>query len=137
MAIARKPRKRGDDARNVSLNIWLSPAEKAALKERAGALPVSVWLRALALGQPVRAALSPHRGRVNAIDAVMAPLLREVARIGNNLNQLARQVNSNSIAGNAIDAVELLFALATIGSEVSAILKEVRRACENLSARSD
>ena len=129
-------RNRGKNARNISLNIWLSSAEKTALKERAGALRVSVWLRSLGLGQPMRASQSLRHGRVNAIDAVMAPILMAVAKIGNNLNQLARQVNSDSAAGRAIEVVEIRLALASIWSELRALREEVRRACENLSARS-
>ena len=133
MAIARN---RGEDARNISLNIWLSSAEKTALTARAGDAPVSTWLRSLGLGQPIPAAILARQKRVRNIDAAIAPLVRAVAKIGNNLNQIARQVNMDSIAGRAIDVTEIRLTLAAIRAEVSSIPEEVKRACENLSARS-
>lgn len=128
-------RNRGVNARNVSLNIWLSSAEKAALVERAGAQPLSAWLRCIALGEPVQASRSPRRERVGVVASVMSPLVLAVAKVGNNLNQIARQVNTDSLGGRAIDVIEVRLALRAIRASLEDIREEVQRACEDLSAR--
>lgn len=103
--------------------------------ERAGALPVSAWLRGLALSQAPNHAASIRRSRVGMIAEVMAPLVLAVAKIGNNLNQIARQVNGQSVAGRAINVIQLRLALASIQVDLRQIQDEVRRACEDLSSR--
>lgn len=132
MAVARN---RGAAARNLSLNLWLSSAEKDALKARAGGQPVSVWLRDLALGQPSRPVTSPRRNRVGMMAEVTAPLTRAIAKIGNNLNQVARQVNADALAGRTVEVVQLRFALASIRAELRQIREEVEHACKDISAR--
>jgi hypothetical protein len=69
------------------------------------------------------------------IAEVMAPLVLAVAKIGNNLNQIARQVNGQSVAGRAINVIQLRLALASIQVDLRQIQDEVRRACEDLSSR--
>jgi hypothetical protein len=117
------------------MNIWLSDAEKAALAERAGTEGVSTWLRSLGLGQPSRTKASQRRNRVNAIDTVMTPLVLSIAKIGNNLNQLARQVNTDSLAGRPLDVVEVRMALRSMRASLQRIQEEAQHACEGLSAR--
>lgn len=71
---------------------------------------VSTSIRALALGQPVprrSPALEIRRG-----------LLLAVARIGNNLNQLARAVNTANLTGSKVDALRLLAKLVEIQEQV-------------------
>lgn len=55
---AREPKRRGaaprsDKAATKMVGVRVTEAEMAALKERAGKAPVSEWLRALGLGQPM------------------------------------------------------------------------------------
>jgi hypothetical protein len=69
------------------------------------------------------------------IAEVMAPLVLAVAKIGNNLNQIARQVIGQSVAGRAINVIQLRLALASIQVDLRQIQDEVRRACEDLSSR--
>jgi Bacterial mobilisation protein (MobC) len=128
-------RKRGARARNVSRNIWLSSAEERALLERAGKQPLSAWLRDLALGQPTPPATKLRRNSVSIIGEAMAPLERAIAKVGNNLNQIARQANANALAGRVIDVVQIRVALASISAEMRQIREEAKRACEGLSAR--
>lgn len=128
-------RNRGAKARNVSRNIWLSPAEDLALRERAGKTPLSTWLRELALGQPTPPAAMSRRNSVSIIAEAMAPLERAIARVGNNLNQIARQANANALAGRAIDVIQIRVALASVSAEMRQIREEAKRACEGLSAR--
>jgi hypothetical protein len=132
VAIART---RGPRARNISLNLWLSSAEKEALQRRAGDRPVSVWLRDLALGQAPQPMRTPRRNKVGVVADVTAPMTRAISKIGNNLNQLARQTNSDALAGRAIDVVAIRVALAAMRAELRQIREEVQRACEDISAR--
>jgi predicted amino acid-binding ACT domain protein len=128
-------RNRGSQARNVSRNIWLSSAEDKALLERVGTRSVSAWLRDLALGQAPQPARAPRRNKIGVVADVMAPVTRAVAKIGNNLNQIARQVNSNALAGRTIDIVQVRVSLTAIRTELRQIREEVERACEDLSSR--
>ena len=71
---------------------------------------VSTSIRALALGQPV-----PRRSP--ALET-RRELLLALARIGNNLNQLARAVNTANLTGSKVDALRLLAKLAEIQEQV-------------------
>jgi hypothetical protein len=128
-------RNRGAKARNISRNIWLSSAEDAALRERAGKQPLSAWLRDLALGQSTPPATKLRRNNLSIIAEAMAPLERAIAKVGNNLNQIARQGNAEALAGRAIDVVLIRVALASIWAEMRQIREEAKRACEGLSSR--
>lgn len=132
MAIARK---RGASARNISLNIWLSPAEKNALRERAGTQPVSTWLRNLALGQKPNVRDTHRQERIVAHARALSPLILAIAKIGNNLNQIARQVNTDTLAGRAVEVIEIRLALRGIQASLAQIQQEAERACKGLSPR--
>jgi hypothetical protein len=106
-------RNRGANARNVSQKIWLSAAEAQAVKDRAGQVPLAAWLRELALGQPPQPR-PKARNRVTQDAEAVAGLTLAIARVGNNLNQIARRVNSDARQGRAIDLVQLRYQLAAI-----------------------
>jgi len=57
-------------------------------------------------------------------------LVRGIARIGNNLNQIAKQVNSTAKAGDAINILELIDVLHDIRAETEE-LKEKHREVSN------
>jgi hypothetical protein len=71
---------------------------------------VASSIRSLALGQP------PPRH--NPMLEVRRELVRDVARIGNNLNQLARGVNQANLSGSQIDTLRLLAKLIEIQEAV-------------------
>ncbi len=110
-------RQRGEKARNVSQKIWLSSAEAEQVKASAGETPVAAWLRALALGQP---SPPPRKGgRRPSKDArLIQPLTVAVARVGNNLNQIARAVNLAGRSQRPLDAVLVANQLAQIRHEM-------------------
>jgi hypothetical protein len=110
-------RNRGANARNISQKIWLSSAESQAVKDRAGEVPVAAWLRDLALGQPPQPRPKP-RHRVTQDATVVAALTLAIARVGNNLNQIARRVNSDARQHRTIDLVPLRYQLAAIRREM-------------------
>lgn len=99
--------------RTRSIKIRMTDAEHAALVERCGQHALAAWLRDLGLGQHVQ-----RRHRVPEADPA---LLRGLAAIGNNLNQVARRVNSGQ--WSAADRLTVLAELRAIHDE----LHELRR----------
>lgn len=89
----------------------------------------------LSAQQPPQPARAPRRNHVGLIADAVAPLTMAIAMIGNNLNQIARQVNTDALAGRTIDVVQVRVALAAIRAELNEIREEVERAREDLSAR--
>jgi Bacterial mobilisation protein (MobC) len=125
MAIVRN---RGKNARNVSQKIWLSSAEAEQIKAAAGDVPVATWLRDLALGQP--STPRPPARRKTAAPApkfagAVQPLAVAVARVGNNLNQIARAVNLDLKSGRPLDAVLVANQLAHLRREMRTELQAV------------
>jgi hypothetical protein len=120
-------RNRGANARNVSQKIWLSSAEAQAIRDRAGEVPVAAWLRNVALGQPPQPK-PKQRHRVTQDAKAVAALTLAVAKVGTNLNQIARRVNSQTRQHRTIDLVQLQYQLA-------AIRKGLIDARESVSAR--
>ena len=91
------------ERRTVRVHIRLSPAESAAWRAKAAAagVPLSVLLRrAMARTRPwTPVAADIERERT-----------RQVARIGNNLNQLARWANTHTSAAKAVTVIANLVA---------------------------
>ena len=94
---AAEPRPRGrpplpaEARRSRRSVVCLTDAEAAEVAERAGAarLAPAVYMRRRALGRPVRQAVVQRLG---------AAELRELNRIGVNLNQIARALNAGAAA---------------------------------------
>lgn len=122
-------RNRGKNARNVSQKIWLSEAEIEKIKAAAGEIPVATWLRDLALGQESKPPVSLTRRRAKASTPAYAPALQPLslalAKLGNNLNQIARSVNSTLKSKQPLDAIIIANQLARIRQEVHDELRAV------------
>ncbi len=71
--------------RTHSIRFRVTPSEKQEILLRADGKELATWLRSLSLGQKL-----PSRSYPN----VDPNVVREIARIGNNLNQIARSINS-------------------------------------------
>jgi len=87
-----RPKIAADRLRTATIGVRVSPAEYAALKEKAttmGMTPAQ-WLRAAALARQLP---PPPVSRVNIY------AYRELARIGVNLNQAVRELHTNAAAG--------------------------------------
>jgi hypothetical protein len=93
--------------RAKSIKIRVSEVELAAMRERCDRPMLADWLRDLALGESKR----------RPVPKADPELLRQLAAIGNNLNQLARWVNANK----PTSAVECSAALIALGRELEAI----------------
>lgn len=87
-------------ARNRYIQIRLSDDELEEITKRAGQLDKSTWLRQLALGQPIAEQPKPKPKKV--IHTADPELIREVNRIGNNINQIAKHLNEGNQLSNAI-----------------------------------
>lgn len=66
--------------------------------------------------RPVRA--QKYTGIVNHADPV---LMRQLAQIGNNLNQIAHGINVSNLAGEPLSVVQILAALRSIEREIEAL----------------
>ena len=72
------------------------------------------------LGKPRPRRRDKKLAAVSGADPV---LLREIAGIGNNMNQLARSVNAGLLAGTTIESVHILAILKSIEQEIQSIGK--------------
>lgn len=93
--------------RTKEIKIRLTPDEHSALLLRCDRPQLAEWLREIGLDQRKR----------RPIPTTDPALLRQLAAIGSNLNQLARWCNSRK----PIDAVEVSAALAALSREVRAL----------------
>ena len=101
------------ERRSVEVHLRVSPAERAAWKAKAAAagLPLSALLRqAMARTQTWTAPAM----------AVEHERSRQIARIGNNLNQLARWANTHA---SAIDAVRVIDRLRAVERSLLAVAR--------------
>lgn len=97
-----RPKKPEEERRTLTHGLRLSPKEKEELEARAdrAGLSLSEYLRRKALGKPVKT-------------KVDGKALKELNRIGVNLNQLARAANRGDLLldGQAKEAIQELRAL--------------------------
>ncbi|TRQ92281.1 plasmid mobilization relaxosome protein MobC, partial [Salmonella enterica subsp. enterica serovar Panama] len=97
--------------------------EEARVLERWGGRHLAGWWRRVCLGEPV--------ARSGKQPTLEPPLLRQLAAIGNNLNQTARKVNSGQWSSG--DRVQVVAALMAIGDE----LRRLRLAVREQGTRDD
>ena len=91
--------------RERMLTIRVTDEEHARLLARCEGKQLASWMRKVCLGAP--------------------PLLRQFASVSNNLNQIARKINSGQWSGH--DRVHVVAALMAIGRELSELRDEVRK----------
>ena len=106
-----RPRLGAEERRTRTIGVRVTEAQAAELAERAQAtrLSMAAYMRCRALGQPVRMARERRLG---------AAELRELNRIGVNLNQMARVLNS----GGATAPAETREVVERVGELVAALL---------------
>ncbi|MED5327651.1 MAG: MobC family plasmid mobilization relaxosome protein [Pseudomonadota bacterium] len=100
--------------RDKSIKIRVSEDELSRLKENAAGRQLASWLRDVGLYKKTK--------RLNPPPPVSSDLLRQLAAIGNNINQIAKQVNTSETA--ASDAIRIIVELDAIQKELS-ILRQV------------
>jgi len=93
------------EKRNKMLTMWVTEDEHRRLLERCDGKQLASWMRQICLDEkPARAGKLP---------SISPALLRQLAGIGNNLNQIARNVNAR---GTVQDSVQIITALMAIDS---------------------
>ncbi|WP_064203876.1 MobC family plasmid mobilization relaxosome protein [Shigella flexneri] len=105
------------------LTIRVTDDEHARLLERCEGKQLAVWMRRVCLGEP--------GARSGGVPAPAPPLLRQLAALGDNLNQAARKVNSGQWSSG--DRVQGVAALMAIGDE----LRRLRLAVREQGTRDD
>lgn len=103
--------------RDKHIQIRLTADEVAQIKNRAGDLGSSTFLRQLGLGQKIE---QPKSKPTTIIHSADPDLVRNVAWIGNNINQIAKHLNS----GNKLDN-DVLMAVVELQATLDAELKRI------------
>lgn len=85
--------------KNRYIQIRVTDDELQEIKQRAGNVSTSTFLRQLALDQPIAQPPNPSREIIHKCDP---ELIRQVNYIGNNINQIAKQLNSGTELSNAV-----------------------------------
>ena len=101
------------DRRTGQLHLRVSPAEIAAWRAKAAAAGAG-------LSDLLRRAMARTRTWTAAAAEVERDRTRQIARIGNNLNQIARWANANA---EPIDAVELIAHLVYISQTLDKLAR--------------
>lgn len=86
-------------AREKWLKIRVSDQELVDIKKRVGAHDMSNYVRGLVLDQPVAAPEPKSKKIVHSADP---ELVRAINRIGININQIAKQTNTEQEVDNAV-----------------------------------
>lgn len=96
--------------RNKEIKIRLTEEEHQALLNRCTKASLATWMRETCLGE--------KRTKQSKVIKVDPKLLRQLAGIGNNLNQIARLVNQHSKQDSALDRIAIITALSSIEREL-------------------
>lgn len=107
--------------RDLVLRVRCTEEERFAWlrKARAQERSLSDYARHLLSGEPMQ-----RRARPPEVDPV---LLAAVGRAGNNLNQIARAINTDRKAGRAIDLIAVRTLLMTLDRQLAEIVVEHSR----------
>lgn len=102
--------------RSKMLTMWVTEDEHQRLLARCDGKQLAAWMRQLCLDErPSR------RHRLPTIDPA---LLRQLAGMGNNLNQIARKVNGGQFT--AAERVQIVAALMSIDAGIERLRHQVR-----------
>lgn len=96
--------------RQKEIKIRLTDEEHQALLDRCTTASLASWMR--------ETCLSEKRTKQSKVIEVDPKLLRQLAGIGNNLNQIARLVNQQTKTSSAIDRIAIIAALSGIEREL-------------------
>jgi len=107
------PRKKPEDKRSTYAQVRMTQAEKIDFKKLAGASGIS-------LSDLFRQAIKRVRPWTPEHKEIEKEKIRQLARIGNNLNQIARAVNTQGVVNFEMDILEKL---SHIETEITTTLK--------------
>lgn len=92
------------DKRNKMLTMWVTDDEHRRLLERCEGKQLAAWMRQVCLDE------KPSRS--SKLPTLSPRLLRQLAGMGNNLNQIARKINADGGFGH--DRVQVVASLMAI-----------------------
>lgn len=103
-----RPRKDPADRRSKTHGLRLSPNEKAELEERAerAGLSLSEYIRRRALGKPVKTAVDEEA-------------VRQMQRVGVNLNQIAKRAHQQGVGAVKEEALSVVEELKKVVKKLS------------------
>ena len=101
------------------IQIRVTDDELEQIKQRSGNVSTSTFLRQTALDQPITQPPTPSREIIHKCDP---DLIREVNRIGNNINQIAKQLNQGTELSNAV-----LIALLNLQTSLDEVVQRVMK----------
>lgn len=99
--------------RTKEIKIRMTDAEHKALLDRCSKPSLAAWMRETCLGEK-----KTKRSQIQEVDP---KLLRQLAAIGNNLNQIARIINQQSKTDTVLDRVAVITALSCIERELQLV----------------
>ena len=103
--------------RTKEIKIRLTEEEHQALLKRCTKASLATWMREICLGEK-----QTKQSKVIEVDP---KLLRQLAGIGNNLNQIARLVNQhNKKLDSTLDRITIVTALASIERELKSVFDD-------------
>lgn len=99
--------------RTKSITVWLTDAEYQELQDKKTNARIGAWVRDTCLG------VKSEKRKYKPVEPL---LLRELGKIGGNLNQIAKHANTDALGGR-IDRLRLLGELAVIREQLDELLK--------------
>ena len=109
-----------NDNRTNALKIRFSDLELERVREFSGSVPLARWIREIALSG----------GKVATVKHQFPPeVVRALAGIGNNLNQIARNLNRQRVAGerSEIETAQLLVQLKATQQALSDVTEYLKK----------
>jgi hypothetical protein len=110
--------------REAPFSLRLTFEERAALEAAAGDLPLGTYIKAVLFGQDLQKVRQRHKNPVKdheALGRVLAALGQ--SRLSNNLNQLARAVNTGTLPVNPETEADLQAACADVSALRAALME--------------
>ena len=102
------------EKRNNKISIRVNESEKSDLLTRCSGSELAVWMRETCLDQQPK-----RKPKYPEIDPL---LLRQLSGIGNNINQIARHLNSKDF--NPVDSVKVISALQSMAENIELIKQQ-------------
>lgn len=104
------------EKRTKMLTLWVTEHEHRQLLERCEGKQLAAWMRQTCLDERPR--------RLGKLPTLAPALLRQLAGMGNNLNQIARKINGGQWSGH--DRVQAVAVLMAIDAELERLRHAVR-----------
>jgi hypothetical protein len=116
------------------VTINLTEEQKTIIQARAVdvGLTMSEYIRQSAIDHTIVPELNPHKAVVRTKIVYSqrtqgeVEIVRQLAKIGNNLNQLTRAINTTKKIGEPIDLVRVATYLYSLDQEITNVLKNIR-----------